>query len=53
MTKKSREMFAFTAESQRTQRKANLFVGEPFDKLKALSKVEGIPTNKLHSSPAG
>jgi len=46
-------LFAFTAEAQGTQRKANLFVGEPFDKLKALRKVEGIPTNKIHSGLAG
>jgi hypothetical protein len=26
------------------------FCGEPFDKLKALSKVEGRPPNKKHSS---
>ncbi len=38
---------------QRTRRKTNVFVGEPFDKLKALSKAEGIPTNELHSSPVG
>jgi hypothetical protein len=36
----------FTAEPQRAQRRNLLFGGEPFDKFKALSKVEGMPPNK-------
>jgi len=35
-----------TAEPQRARRKYFLFGGEPFDKFKALSKVEGISPNK-------
>jgi hypothetical protein len=38
-----------TAETPRTQRENVLFGGEPFDKLKALSKVEEMPPNKKAS----
>jgi len=36
----------YTTEALRAQRNIFLFGGEPFDRLKALSKVEGIPPNK-------